>query len=246
MKRLILWLLPTLFLVGCGDEKTEIHIAAASSLTEVMVPVTDAFERENPEYEIVPTYSASGTLKDQILQGSRADIFVSADPRWVDELEEAHMLEDRVDLLGNRLVLVSPTERDWVIDELTDLPSMHEMETIAIGNPDLVPAGAHARAALEEAGLYDMLEDKFVFSGDVRTAMQYVETDNTDAAFVYETDALASGSVRSDLIIDTPEPIVYPAALMEDREQEEAGAFYAFLQEEEALQIFREHGFQIP
>jgi len=127
-------------------------------------------------------------LANQLLAGARADLLLAAGPLVLDRLYQ-HDLVDRVDsaYLRNRLVLVcavnvpAPAALQGIIEP--------RFERIAIADPDLAPAGHYAREGLQRAGLWSVLENRLIITGDVRSALAAVASGSADAGFVYETDA---------------------------------------------------------
>lgn len=154
------------------------------------------------------------------------------------------MLSLRVTYLGNDLVLIEPTDAETlsIIEELVDV------DLIALGTPESVPAGEYGKAALEYYEIWGDIEDNIIYAEDVRQVLQYVEVEEVDAGVVYRTDALTSDDV---VIVDTftedsHDAIEYPLGLLTDGADDEAvQAFYEFLQSDDALEVFEAYGFII-
>ena len=256
----------TLFLAGCGshtpqsgagtDTNTngvvsqkpavELTISAAASLKDALTELQNRFESEHQDIKLLFNFAASGALQQQIEQGAPADLFLSAAPKHMNELVENGMIAtaQHIDLLRNELVVVIPAGQDNVkaFEDLTQDSVRH----IAIGIPESVPAGEYAKAALDTAGLWTALEDKLVQAKDVRSVLQYVETGNADAGFVYRTDALSSDQV--DIAFAAPEgtypDVIYPIGIIaESNYPEQAERLYAYLQTDDARVIFEKYGF---
>lgn len=194
-------------------------------------------------------YAGSGALAHQIVAGAPADIFVSANVEWMDALEEAGRLlpDTRRVLLGNHLVLIVPKDsaappqgRDLLgwLDALSG-------QRIGIGDPETVPAGSYARAALEGLGRWDDIAAHAVHGESVHTILLWVARGEVAAGFVYATDAALSDdvAVAAPVPATLHPPIVYPAAIMADAERPEVRAFFAFLTGPQAAAIFRRFGF---
>ncbi len=147
--------------------------------------------------------------------------------------------EDAIPLLSNQLVWIQ--SKDQAIVE-----SIEEMNKIAIGTPETVPAGAYAQQALTSQKLYDQVKDKLVFTKDVRQVLQYVESENVNAGIVYKTDALPSEKVmvNEELSIGEHDAIIYPVGIINNsKEKDTTNSFLTFLQSNEAIKIFKEYGF---
>lgn len=230
-------------------ENVEITISAAASLKDAMDIIQDKYKEEYPEVTLKFNFGASGSLQQQISQGAPVDLFFSAAEDKFDLLvkEGAIAEEDGVDLLGNSLSLVVP-KGEQSIKGFEDLTKAAEIDKIAIGTPETVPAGKYAKESLEIMDLWKDIESKVIYAKDARQVLSYVETGNVEAGIVYKTDALASAKV--DIIASaepaTHTPVVYPVGIIKDSKQYEAAKdFYEFLQSDDILKVFEEYGFTI-
>lgn len=234
---------------GCATDKqkpTELSIFAAISLTDALTEIGTAFTAENG-VKIYYNFAASTTLQRQLEKGATADVFISASPRQVVALETNGLLEaeSRKDLLTNRLVLVSAQSAGISVDTLTHL-AIPEISRIAIGQPNIVPAGTYAKEALAHFGLWETLQPKFVFGTDVRATLAYVTAGNADVAIVYKTDATLTERIKVlyQLPPEAYTPIVYPAVVMKDSPHKQlARRFMTYLHAMESGKVFEKHGF---
>ena len=240
--RLVLSLLLLLPLPAAAGE---VRVFAAASLSDVMRELGDLYAESRPDIRVITNFSGSGTLAKQIVNGAPADIFLSADPRWMDYLTAEGHVESQSVRIFARNVLVFAGAPDLPIDSISDLPRLRR---IAIGSPGSVPAGRYAEAALRSAGLYEQLLDagKLVLAKDVRQALMYADRGDVDGAFVYRTDALLSPRVK--ILFEAPPEdyprVVYPMALTTaGADKGEAVEFYRFLQSSGARVLLERHGF---
>lgn len=226
---------------GCSTETEEITVSAAASLTDALDEVIDVYNKDHPNVEIHVNLGGSGTLSQQIVQGAPVDLFFSASLEMFNRVVEEGMIDkkDAIPLLSNQLVWIQ--SKDQAIVE-----SIEEMNKIAIGTPETVPAGAYAQQALTSQKLYDQVKDKLVFTKDVRQVLQYVESENVNAGIVYKTDALQSEKVmvNEELSIGEHDAIIYPVGIINNsKEKDTTNSFLTFLQSNEAIKIFKEYGF---
>ena len=150
---------------------------------------------------MLASYAASSALVKQIEQGAPADVYVSADLQWMDYGVEKKLIKDdtRVNLLGNRLVLVAP--KDTKIGSVTiapgfDLAGLAGNGRIAVGDVRAVPAGLYAKAALEKLGAWAAAEPKLAMTENVRAALLLVARGEAPLGIVYETDAKIEPAVK--------------------------------------------------
>lgn len=221
-----------------------VTVFAAASTTNAMDEVKEAFTRTTG-VSVRTNYAASSTLAQQIVNGADADLFLSANADWADHVESKTTSAKRRNLLGNRLVIVVPSDSQLALPTPEALLSK-EVDHLALGDTDSVPAGKYARQALVALNLWDKLKGKIVPGKDVRQALMYVETGAAEAGIVYATDAAVSERVRVAIEIpaDLTEPVVYPVMLLKHGTDRGAAAkFYDYLGSPEATRIFERCGF---
>jgi molybdate transport system substrate-binding protein len=194
----------------------------------------------------VVSYGASSTLARQIEAGAPAQVFISADEDWMNQLAKGNLLEagTRRDLLGNRLVWIVPAGRSAPPEPWRTLGPR---DRLAMGDPRHVPAGKYARAALERMGLWDSLAGRVAGAENVRAALAFVARGESPLGIVYETDALDEPKVAIAARIDPRlhPPIVYPAAAVRGAPAL-ALRYLDYLASPAAMASFARHGFSRP
>jgi len=234
---------------GAGDtENVQLTISAAASLKEALETIRDHYQKEHPETTLTFNFGGSGSLQKQISQGAPVDLFFSAAKDKFELLVDAGLIakEDGVDLLENSLVLVVP-KGGQSVKNFADL-AKPEVKKISIGIPETVPAGTYAKESLVNTGIWKDVEDKIVYAKDVRQVLSYVETGNVDAGIVYKTDALVSekADIAAEADPATHTPVVYPVGVIKDSKNYDAAKkFFEYLQTDEAIEVFEEHGFSV-
>jgi len=220
-------------------------IFAAASLRNALDEAVAAYHGPKP----VVSYAASSVLARQIERGAPASIFISADRDWMDYLEQrGHLVRgSRSDLLGNRLVLIAPASSRLEAQVAPGMPLarwLGKNGRLALADPDSVPAGKYAKAALESLGVWDSVRGRIAATENVRVALLLVARAEAPLGIVYATDALEEPRVR---VLGTfgdslHPPIVYPAALLEGAPPA-AADLLAYLHRERARRAFAAHGF---
>lgn len=249
-RRLIAALLAfSLWLPAQAADKPALLIYAAASLTNVFEELGKQYQSQHQQ-SVKFSFAASSTLARQIEAGASADVFVSADIDWADYLQSRNLLkpETRRNLLGNRLVLVAPTDSDMRLQIAPNfgLAAALGRGRLSIGDPDSVPAGKYARAALTALGVWSGVADKLVLGDSVRTTLAFVSRGEAPLGIVYETDAFIDKKVRIVDVFpaDTHAVIVYPIALTRTA-QPDAAAFIDFLQTPASEAAFKKYGFAV-
>ncbi len=227
---------------------TTIRIAAAASLETIITQdLIPKFESQNPGIKVEGTYDSSGKLQTQIEEGLTADIFFSAATEQMDQLNSKGLIADntRVDLLKNKIVLITPANATSGITKFEDITKANK---IAIGDPDSVPAGQYAKEALISLGLWDKVSVKASLGTNVNEVLNWVAMGSADAGIVYATDAkLKSDKIR--IVAEAPsgslkKDVFYPVAVLKaSTKQEVARKFIDFLTSNEAIQIFESYEF---
>lgn len=197
-------------------------------------------------------FGGSGTLQRQIEQGAPTDVFVSAAERQMDALQAADLLLENSlrSVARNQLALIASSSPagGLGLETFQDLATSR-VRTVAIAQPDTVPAGQYAREILAHLELWESLTDKLVFGRDVRQVLSYVDTGNVDAGLVYATDATLSQRVRVVALAEQSwhAPIRYPAAaIAASHHPKLAQAFVEFLTTQTAMAVFESYGFREP
>lgn len=235
--------------IGCDAERDagdRVTVFAAASLGDVMTRLAHRFTQTNG-VPVATSFASSAVLARQISRGAPADVFCSANPKWMDYLEVRDLVrpETRRDLLGNRLVWIVPRDQRHALRLETSFAIGDAFNgRLALGDPDHVPAGAYARSALSALGWWETLSERVVPAQDARGALAYVETGEVGAGIVYATDARVSSAVEVlDTLPDTLHPpIRYPVAAVAGASAATA-TFLEFLSGPEAARVFREAGF---
>ncbi|MEC4729037.1 molybdate ABC transporter substrate-binding protein [Shewanella sp. D64] len=242
-------LLVTVSLPSFAEEK--VIVFAAASLTNALTEIGQKFDQLHHS-ETVFSFASSSTLARQIAQGAPAQVFLSANQKWMDYLidNDAVSRDSKVTLLKNSLVLIAPnlaSPLDITISKDWDLNKNLANGRLAVGDPDHVPAGRYAKQALSNLNLWQQAEPLLARASSVRSALALVERGEAPLGIVYSTDAQLSKAV---VLVDTfPEnshnPIEYPLALVNNQPTEGAKAFYQYLQTQDAKAIFSKYGFKI-
>jgi molybdate transport system substrate-binding protein len=226
----------------------DVNVFAAASL-KTAVDEINGLWRAATGHGAIGVYAASPALAKQIIEGAPADIFISADLAWMDELDSGFLVnhDSRRNLLGNTLVLIAPKGSGLKIDLKpgADLLTMLQGGRLAMGETKAVPAGRYAKAALEALGIWDAVASHLAEQVNVRAALQLVALGESPLGIVYGSDAMAETDV--DVVGVFPEtshpPIVYPAAIVATSKNPLATDYLDFLGAEAAAAVFVRNGF---
>ncbi len=228
-------------------QQPKILVFAAASLTESLQEVAAGYEKTGAA-TIQLSFNASSVLARQIEAGAHADVFFSADTDWMDYLQTRDLIQPatRQNVLSNRLVLIAPAQSQVSLKIEPHFPLAVALDKgrLATGDPDSVPVGRYARAALTTLGVWDSVADRLARAENVRAAMMYVAHGDAPLGIVYASDALIDKNVRTVDVFpaNTHPPILYPVALTKSA-QRDASAFVAYITSPQAHKVFLRYGF---
>lgn len=233
--------------LNATESDKKVVVFAAASLTDAITEIAAIYEKEK-NIEIQTSFASSSTLAKQIENGAPADIFISADTKWMQYLKEKNALNDATitNLLGNRLVLIAPKGKGFKINADKSFNFANAFEgKLCTGETESVPVGIYAKQALKSLNWWDAIKSRIVGTQDVRAALVNVERGECAASIVYQTDASVSDKVQRILTlpINSHDPIVYPISLTKHNKSN-AMRFYDFLKSDSAKAIFMRYGFQ--
>lgn len=245
------WIIAVAFLSMVFSAHAEsVNVFAAASMKTALDDAAKLWKTQSGK-DVVATYGSSGTLAKQIAEAAPADIFISADLAWMDDVAKKNLIkpESRKNLAGNTLVLVGAAGTDLKIELAKDsnIAAALGSEKLAVGDVKSVPAGKYAKAALENLGLWARVKPNLVMQENVRSALTLVARGEAKLGIVYGSDAVAEPKVQ--VIADFPEashaPIVYPIAVIATSTNPDAQPFLDFLFSKEAQLIFKANGFTL-
>lgn len=232
--------------VNIAQADPKITVFAAASLTNAITEIAQQYKNEHA-INVQNSFASSSTLAKQIENGAPADIFISADTKWIQYLQDKQFVKagSRVDLLKNNLVMIAPKGKAFEVKTTKDFKLAEAFNgRLCTGIVDAVPAGIYAKQSLIYLNWWNQIKSRIVGTEDVRAALAFVERGECAAGIVYETDAKISDkvSIIANLPEQSHEPIVYPLALMPNA-SDEAVAFYQYLKSPEANAVFEKFGF---
>lgn len=241
-------------------EPVELHVFAAASMQESLDQVIEAYKAVAPEVAVVVTYDSSGTLKTQIQEGADCDVFISAAPKQMNQLDAEGGEENtegldlvnsatRLDLLENKVTLAVPEGNPKGIesfDQLAELLASGDV-FLAMGNSD-VPVGQYTQKIFTYYGLNEETlasSGVLTYGSNVKEVTTQVSEGTVDCGVIYATDAFSAGlTVVDEATAEMCGQVIYPAAVMKNSANPDAAkAFLDFLSTDEAMACFEAVGF---
>jgi molybdate transport system substrate-binding protein len=230
-------------------QQPPLTVFAAASLQNALEDAGKAFTAKTGT-PVRFSFAASSALARQLEQAAPADLFASADLDWMDWVAARNLIkkDTRLELLGNRLVLVAPVGGpDSVALTKDGLAAALNNGRIAMGDVSAVPAGKYGKTALEKLGLWDGVSNNIAQVENVRAALRLVSRKEAPLGIVYATDAKADPEVKVVATFPTEShaPIVYPFAVTANATHKAAAEFLAFLAGPDGKPLFEKQGFTV-
>ena len=227
----------------------ELLVFAAASTTNAVSEIGRAFEQAQG-VKVVNSFAASSTLAKQIAHGAPAQVFISANQKWMDWLQSQNLVVEgsRADIARNALVLIAPAssgQGEVAVGSGLDLAGLLAGGRLAMGDPAHVPAGMYGQQSLESLGLWPRVRGRVAAAATVRSALALVERGEAPLGVVYASDAAISAKVKvvGRFPPETHRPIVYPAAVVQGQDSPQARAYLQFLGGPQAAAILGKYGF---
>lgn len=226
-------------------------VFAAASLKNALDEIAADWARTTGRPAARISYAASSALARQIEGGAPAALFISADLDWMDYVAGKDLIraDTRVNLLGNKIVLIAPRDSKAAIDlkQGIDVAKALAGGRLAMANVASVPAGKYGKAALEKLGAWDGVKDRIAQAENVRAALLLVSRGEATLGIVYATDAAADPNVR--IIAEFPAgshpPVIYPAAILKSANSPDGTAFFDYLKTAKARPSWEKQGFTV-
>ena len=243
---------------GGAGEPVELYVFAAASLEESLNEVIALYRETAPAVTVVASYESSGTLKTQIQEGAVCDVFLSAAPKQMNQLDaqggpentEGLDLVDsatRLDLLENQVTLAVPEGNPAGIESFDQLSELLKSGGVflAMGNSD-VPVGQYTQKIFAYYGLDEStIASCLTYGSNVKEVTTQVSEGAVDCGVIYATDAFSAGlTVVDAATAEMCGQVIYPAAVMKNSQHpDEAKEFLDFLSTDAAMACFQAVGF---
>ena len=223
-------------------------VLAAASLQESLNAAADGWARKGHPRPVI-SFAASSALARQIEAGAPADLFISADEDWMNDIAAKGLIRPgtRASFLFGQLVLIAPATSGVRLSIGRNFPLAQVLGDgrLAMADPDAVPAGKYGKEALTNLGVWASVQRKVVRAENVRAALKLVDIGEAPFGIVYKTDALADRGVRivGTFPPNSHAPISYPVAVLTSSTSKDAEAFRRYLLSPQGKAIFRRFGF---
>lgn len=227
-----------------------IHVAAATSMTHVLEEIANQFENDT-HHVVKLSFSSSGNLSRQIIQGAPFELFLSADESYISLLGNQGLTNGGSSTYGiGRLVLYIPEGSNILTSaDLSTLDSAlksEQLKRLAIANPEYAPYGLIAKQALKNAGIWESVKPYLVTGKSASQTAQFALSRAVDAALIPYSLALRpelDSKGQYLLLNDTLYTPLEQTMVLIKGAGNAAKEFYDFILSEKARTIIQTHGF---
>jgi molybdate transport system substrate-binding protein len=238
------------FLIVTQSVADEIRIAVASNFYSTMKEIIVQFKLASIDSsvtnKIVLIPGSSGKHYAQIINGAPFDVFFSADKVRPNMLEQKGVVnnQSRFTYALGKLALWSP------IYEFVDLEGQvlygEGFRFLAIANPRIAPYGIATKEALTSMKLWQYMDEKLVRGENIAQTFQFVKSGNAELGFVSYSQIINSNSDGSYWLVPQSmyHPIEQQAVLLRDSPL--GRDFISFMQSDNALNIIKKNGYDLP
>src|SRR6266581_2298118 len=229
-----------------------ITVAAAADLQSAMQDAAERFQKETGK-DVQLIYGSSGNFFQQIQNGAPFHMFFSANLDYPKKLEAAGLTEpgSYYEYAKGKIVVWVP--KDSTVDLSSGLQALlnPSIKKIAVANPQHAPYGQAAVAAMQKAGIYDKVKDKFVLGENISQTASFVVSGSADVGIVALSLALSPNMKDKGRYAEIPgtdyPPIEQACVILKSSQQKETvKAFLKFIQTPTVTKLFRAYGFDVP
>jgi molybdate transport system substrate-binding protein len=223
----------------------KIAVAVAANFIEPFNEIAVVFETKT-HIKAEPTFSSTGKLFAQIVQGAPYDVFLSADEKRPDELYQKGLAEKPF-IYAKGVVVLWTSRKDLCnAGNWKAILVRPDVNKIAIANTETALYGTASMKALKDVGLWDSLQSKLVFPQDIAQSFQYAATGSVDVGFCAFSSTLSQKGKGGCSFSVKEAPVVVQSACVLNRTEQKAAAekFAAFLLSPDADLVKKKYGYK--
>ncbi len=223
----------------------KLSVAVAANFISAFKDMAADFE-EKSGVKVEATFSSTGNLYTQIQNGAPYDFFLSADVERPDLLQKEGLTEGSFIYARGQAILWSADKHICSAPTWQEALKNDKIKKIAIANPKTAPYGAAAKTALEKAGLWEALQNRFATAQTVAQSFQYASTQAVDAGFCALSAASSEPGKKGCFYVLPEAPDIVQAGCILKRTKNAvlAELFMTYLLCDSARDIRKKHGYR--
>jgi molybdate transport system substrate-binding protein len=223
----------------------ELTVAVAANFILPFEDLSRVFEQKTG-IRLRATFTSTGNLYSQIINGAPYDVFLSADEKHPRMLQREGLVAEPFVYARGKVILWTAKESLCRHAGWQDVLADPSAAKIAIANPETAPYGAAAVEALKHSGLYEAVKHRLVFAQTVAQVFQYAQTESVDAGFCALSSAYSEQGKKGCYlrVHEAPEVVQSACVLKRTKQKEAARRFAAFLSSPEGGAIKQRYGYE--
>ncbi len=230
-------------LIATSSVADQITVAVASNFSTTAEKIAGVFE-ENTGHEVILAFGSTGQHYAQISQGAPFDVFLAADAKRPELLEQAGQAISgtRFTYALGRLVLWS-AEKDFATLENLQRPESYSY--LAIANPRFAPYGLAAVELLESLQLSELVQQKLVMGENISQTFQFVQSGSAQLGLVSLSQVLSLSEAQRASYLQFDHSLYRPIRqqAVQITQKKAAQEFMRFLATEQARKIILAAGY---
>ncbi|WP_304339467.1 molybdate ABC transporter substrate-binding protein [Campylobacter ureolyticus] len=234
----------------CILSAAEIKIAAAANIGYVFEELKTEFLKDRKGDNVVADLGSSGQLSVKIQAGADYAIFMAANMKFANDLNEKGFSASGQAVPYTRGVLVAFSDKKRDLSDVMNLLKDKSIEKISVGNTKTAPYGIAAKEAFKNAGIYNDIEKKLVYAQSISGVMPHVISGAADIGFIPKSGLVGKDKYKKDenfVEVDRAlyTPLDQGMILLKGHENDKlAKEFFKFIQSDRAKAIFAEFGYE--
>jgi len=226
----------------------DIKVAVAANVSYAMNDLKKEFHQINPDIQVDVIVGSSGKLTAQIMHGAPFDLFLSANMKFPIALYNAQISKHQPVIYAEGTLALFSTKAKDFSDNLAVLKHT-DIRKIAIANPKTAPYGLAAKEALENAKLYALLKEKFVYGESIAQTVSYAAT-SADIGLIAKSSLFSpqmNGYKEYTNWITVNKAFYTPISqgMVRLNDKAEVKAFYDFILSPQARKILQSFGYTV-
>lgn len=238
-----------LLLFGQASWSATVLVAVAANFSKPMTEIAGEFEKATG-HSAKLSFGSSGKFVSQLKSGGPFEVFLSADEKGPEKLEQVGLTVPTTRFVYALGKLVLWSTKLGYVDDQGKILETGNFKHLALANPKLAPYGIAAVDVLKKMKLFEKLQPLFVQGENITQTYHFISTANAELGFVALSQVIEKGKIINGSGWIIPDnlytPIRQTAVLMKKgAKNPAAAALIDYLKSKPALAIIKTYGYDL-